>query len=223
MSNIKQKFLIVLALVCIIIAISLLFNEYKQVNDTTIVYSKIADHFHEHQAVKPEDHSSVNLLPETIKGWISVSSTKIDYPIVIGTDNDFYQSHDYNGDPCVYGAIFIDCRNSSSMQDDYTVIYGHNSKHSLMFSDLKKFIKYHDLPVKLWDRHYEYDCTVKAVSILSEDNPIYSLCDFNTMKDNIKNNALYYDDFDKGIILLSTCYGNRGTNKRLVVAISKNI
>lgn len=72
-------------------------------------------------------------------GWILISDTNINYPIVKGIDNSYYVTHTVKKKENKSGAIFIDMRNSLDFSDRNTIIYGHNLKNSKMFSDLKKY------------------------------------------------------------------------------------
>ncbi len=76
--------------------------------------------------------------PDTV-GWIYVPGTVINYPVVRGTDNDYYLVHDFDGDQgwlANYGAIFMDYRNNPDMTDQQYFIYGHHMNDGSMFADL---------------------------------------------------------------------------------------
>jgi len=73
-------------------------------------------------------------------GWITIGNTPIDYPIVRGNDNDFYLNHDFNGNPYIGGAIFMDRRNIGNNLDAHTIIYGHYMKDGSMFTALNKYL-----------------------------------------------------------------------------------
>jgi len=73
-------------------------------------------------------------------GYITVSGTKISYPIMKTTNNDYYLRHLYNGEYSKAGSIYADYR----MDDDYnknmnTVIYGHCMSDGTMFRGIKLF------------------------------------------------------------------------------------
>ncbi len=73
-------------------------------------------------------------------GYIVVDGTHINYPIVQGTDNDYYLNHVYNGDYLPIGSIFVDYRNDKTIDENYnTVIYGHNITSGAMFHDITLF------------------------------------------------------------------------------------
>ncbi len=72
-------------------------------------------------------------------GWIRVGGTEIDYPIVKGSDNDYYLNHNYKDDYNVFGAIFMDYRNKEDFSDQNTIIYGHNNVRAGNFKDLHKY------------------------------------------------------------------------------------
>ena len=72
---------------------------------------------------------------ETV-GWIVVDGTNINYPIVLGNDNEFYLTHDFNKDFSIGGWLFMDYRNSPLMEDRNTIIYGHNLFNKTAFGAL---------------------------------------------------------------------------------------
>lgn len=73
--------------------------------------------------------------PDTI-GWIKVPDTNIDYPIVQGTDNDFYLNHDFYGKESVGGAIYLDFESQGDFVGRNNILYGHNMKNGSMFKDV---------------------------------------------------------------------------------------
>lgn len=81
--------------------------------------------------------------PETV-GWIRISNTVIDYPVVRHTDNDYYIDHDFYYRESAAGWVFMDYR--CDMEADYTtdniLMYGHNMADGSMFSDLKDYQRY---------------------------------------------------------------------------------
>ena len=74
-----------------------------------------------------------------MKGWILAEGTGIDYPLMQAADNDYYLSHLYDGTSNVNGALFIDYRNKGLLQDDNTVVYGHNMNSGAMFHGLNEY------------------------------------------------------------------------------------
>ena len=71
-----------------------------------------------------------------VVGWIKIEDTDINYPIVKGEDNSYYLNHNILNESSQNGWIFMDYRNSDDLSDNNTVIYGHNIKSGIMFSDL---------------------------------------------------------------------------------------
>ncbi|MBS6955258.1 MAG: class B sortase [Enterocloster asparagiformis] len=76
--------------------------------------------------------------PDTI-GWITIDGTNINYPIVQGTDNDFYLNHDFNGQENIAGAIYLDFESQGNWDGRNNIIYGHNMKNGSMFKDVVKY------------------------------------------------------------------------------------
>ena len=75
--------------------------------------------------------------------WIKITDTKIDYPLVQGSDNKYYTTHDYQGNDDIGGAIFYDAYDKP-FNETITVIYGHSMRDGSMFNNLHYFQKDQD-------------------------------------------------------------------------------
>ncbi|MBQ7836393.1 MAG: class B sortase [Clostridia bacterium] len=92
--------------------------------------------------------SSLKALKEKnpdVYGWIFVSDSDINYPIVQGSDNQYYLNHSIEKKYLAIGTIFADSNCKEKITDNYnTVFYGHNvvtdRKGSSMFHDVTKFL-----------------------------------------------------------------------------------
>ena len=60
---------------------------------------------------------------ETI-GWLTVNNTKVNYPVVQHTDNDYYLKRDFNKKKNNYGWIYMDYRNNIYNLSNNTIILG---------------------------------------------------------------------------------------------------
>ncbi len=78
--------------------------------------------------------------PDTV-GWIYGPDSVLNYPIVQGTDNDYYMNHLFSGEQNNMGALFMEFTNQAAMTDQNTFIYGHHMRNGSMFGDLDL---YHD-------------------------------------------------------------------------------
>lgn len=76
--------------------------------------------------------------PDTV-AWLYIPGTSINYPVVRGADNEYYLTHDFNGDAgwlANYGAVFMDWRNVPDWLDSAYFIYGHHMNDGSMFADI---------------------------------------------------------------------------------------
>ena len=69
-------------------------------------------------------------------GWIQINNTRVNYPIVQATDNNYYLNHDFNKKKNSMGWIYMDYRNSNKDLSANTIIYGHNINAGIMFGTL---------------------------------------------------------------------------------------
>ena len=163
-------------------------------------------------------------------GWLIVPGTKIDYPVLKGTDNSYYLERDFNRDRDSNGWIFMDYRNDEQDLDSNTIIYGHNRYYSgVMFGTLNNVTKkkwqnneanhyitfntmYKSMKWKVFSI-YSIDVTSDYLYINFENDENYqNFIDLIKSRSNYQFNTEVTTN-DK-ILTLSTCLDN---DKRLVV------
>ena len=170
------------------------------------------------------DFSKLN---ENVVLWLMVDGTNINYPVVRGKDNSFYLDHDINGNLKTSGWVFMDYRNSSKLDDDNTIIYGHNLANKTAFGSLNNLFtdnwyesSNHLIVVRNKKKKYVYE-----VFSLYESKPETYYLQNNVYEEyeefliNLKSRSKFnFDvDLDKNskIITLSTC--TKDNKNRLVV------
>ncbi|MDO5037705.1 MAG: class B sortase [Tissierellia bacterium] len=92
-----------------------------------------------HQLAKDRVQALKNQYPHVV-GIIEIPGTSIAYPILQAEDNDFYLNHNREGQPHVYGEVFLDYQNDPLFINENSVIYGHNNRRTAdIFHDLLKY------------------------------------------------------------------------------------
>lgn len=180
---------------------------------------------------KPEiKEDKISDIPSNVIGWIYIPGTNINYPIVQANDNSFYLNRNIYGNKDKYGSVFLDYRNTSDFNDNLNIIYGHNSVHSCMFSDLKQFANKDLASTKIYLATRESDFVFVEYSILccnifNEDDTIFNTIDLDVQSyvTQICKTCLYKNDYNQldNVITLVTCYGEEGTDKRLALTITR--
>ena len=167
------------------------------------------------------------LNPDTV-GWLRVENTKIDYPIVQTTNNEYYLKHSFDKSDNRAGWIFVDYRNTLDYNDKNIVIYGHNRKDESMFGTLKEALsKEIKIYLLLGNEIQKYEpfsvYTIKKENYYLStnfDNDYEFEKYLKTVKDrSIKNFSVNVSTQDK-ILTLSTCANN---NDYRVVVHAKRI
>lgn len=74
-----------------------------------------------------------------VKAWIYSKDTVINYPVVQGSDNQYYLYRMINGEYNGKGSIFIDYRCENPFETFNTIVYGHRMKDGSMFNSLTKY------------------------------------------------------------------------------------
>ena len=173
-----------------------------------------------------------NNINKDICAWIKIYDTQIDYPVVHPSSNSEYLDKDYKKDYSPLGSVFQDTNNDRYFNDQFNVIYAHNTS-KLMFSDIKKFIdkEYFNSHKsgKLYSEKGVYNIDIYSVNIINKDTEYFYKLDIlknnhnndilDKLKDSIINKRdINIDENDK-IIMLSTC--NKVGSKERIVLIGK--
>lgn len=148
--------------------------------------------------LRKEKFNKLQEINKDIIGWIYIPNTKIDYPVVKASDNEFYLNRDVEKKTNKAGAIFMDYRNSLdenfNTKDKNTVLYGHHMKDGSMFADLKKF-KSEDF---FNENRYIYLDTKEGRKKYEIFSVFITKTDFNYIKSQF-NNEKDFTDFSKSI------------------------
>ena len=159
--------------------------------------------------------------------WIKVVGTNIDYPIVQTFDNSYYLNHSFDKSNNQNGWPFLNCGNSSTFDDQNTVLFGHNTNGTTMFSQLKdiyngKFGNDISMYIYLEDKKIEY----KVFSIyLEEPSNVASISRYlssDFLEESIEKSNIKFGvdvSIDDYILTLSTC--NNVTDDRIIMHARK--
>jgi len=83
-----------------------------------------------------------------VRGWVSFHSKgedflNIEYPFVQGEDNQYYRTHDYDGNESRYGTLFVDAKTNISgyhTTDQVLIIRGNNTADQTMLSGMNRLV-----------------------------------------------------------------------------------
>ena len=158
--------------------------------------------------------------------WLQIPDTPLDYPVLLGADNQFYLNHLPNGNKNALGSLFLDYRTNEDSV--HLIVYGHNGSDGKMFGLLKQyesqdyFLEHKTLIVATSDA--VYSCPIFSVRQVEAGGNAYQLEfeDNNSLTDYINQAAtesLYQIDVEfegtARVLTLSTCTGWR--NQRFIV------
>lgn len=113
-------------------------------------------------------------------GYIYIDNTKVDYPVVVAEDNEYYLNKNPDGSRNYRGSIFMDFRNVESDERRNIVLYGHNNKDQSMFSTLHKYERESffkdnkDIFLELYGVKYRYEIVYSGMVDYREYNHIRS-------------------------------------------------
>ena len=161
-----------------------------------------------------------------IVGWLEIENTNINYPVLQGTDNSYYMTHNYKKENSKNGAIFLDANYNWNIPSNNLLIYGHNLGNGMMFQELLKYEKksfYSQHPVIRFttaeeDAQYEIISVFKSRVYYKSEKNVFryyhfinneSEKEYNQFVKNAKNASLYPIDatasYGDQLITLSTC------------------
>lgn len=185
--------------------------------------SELLDDGYEFSEIDFEALKSKN---EDVRGWITIDGTKIDFPVMQYSDNEYYLHNNIEGKSSQEGMIFQDCRTVSLEEPSYnlsdlTIIYGHHLKGQKMFAQLckykdKTFAKEHPFGIYYTTDGYAYKITFFAGRVINgaDDSQLYrssfeSEEEFNEYFDDVLATTTFTTDIDINyqdkIVALVTC------------------
>lgn len=91
------------------------------------------------EELKEIDLNALRQVNPDVIGWILLPDTDINYPILQGTDNEYYLNNTWLKEPNAVGSIFMEHRNLPDFTEYNTILYGHNMINGSMFSDLRHY------------------------------------------------------------------------------------
>ena len=233
MNKIKKIFVLVMInifLFLLIICTYILANNFFDYRESEKITEKLTEH-----VIEIDDYSKIDnninikweyleKINKDIIGWIKIDDTNIDYPI-LKDDNLYYINHTFENKYNRNGSIFTITNNPFKVQE--TVLYGHNNKNNIMFSEIEKFMKkdffYDHQSFKIYTKEKNYDAkifSIYSIGVYEENSNIKNLTfderiEYYKNQSNFKN---YEQEMPMKIIKLSTCsYLNnkeRPTNQR---------
>ena len=164
--------------------------------------------------------------------WIRMDDLEtIDYPVMHGSDNDFYLHNDPKGESSVDGSIFLDYRNNAVSTDMHSIVYGHNMRDGSMFGTLRSytdqdFYRNGSDKFTVFTPTGTYRYQIFAINIVdpTDDTFLVGFSDsktFGSFVDQLKANSMYdtgvgVTGYDQ-IVTLSTC----SSADRLVVSAKR--
>lgn len=85
------------------------------------------------------DLAALQAVNEDVVGWIEIPGTELSYPLVQGTDNRFYLSHNWKRESSGAGAVFLEQTNSRDLSGFHLIAYAHRMHNDTMFGTLKYY------------------------------------------------------------------------------------
>lgn len=166
-------------------------------------------------------------------GWLRISGTKIDYPVMQTKGNpQYYLRRDFNKQYSYMGTPFMDSRCDINY-DNNLIVYGHNMKDGKMFADLlrykdKDYCKLHNIINFITPNEVQKYEVVAVCKVKSDDEWYEYTCQknkdsFNNLTPHIKDKSLYQIDepieYGDNFLTLSTCEYSQKDGRLIVIAV----
>ncbi|MEY8495552.1 class B sortase [Lachnospiraceae bacterium] len=169
--------------------------------------------------------------------FIEIPGTQVNYPVMQSStqEEDYYLNVTFEGVAALPGSIYSRMVNAKDFSDPITVIYGHDMLDGSYFGDLKNYVDrnffdtYRDMYIYLPERQLHYQIIAEVVygdMLISDSHDLKIPESVITFVDELKGiqeaQNQYAEDMtvtsQDRLVALSTCIGDRPSNRRLVVA-----
>lgn len=164
------------------------------------------------------------------KMWIQIENTNINYPVVQGSDNDYYLKHNFRKESNISGTVFVESANDID-NDKNIILYGHNMRNGTMFNNITNykeesfFNEDNKISIIMNNTLYEYEVFSVYVKNVSEVNLAIGFAsedEFINYAYNEAEESLYKKDVDfsaeDNLITLVTCSYEFTDARTIVVA-----
>ena len=190
-------------------------QEYKVGRD---IYNQIAETAMPQGFTGEIDFDSLREINSDIKAWIYYEGTNINYPIVQGSDNDYYLHITFEGTWAIGGTLFVDAITEDAFNQFNTIVYGHHMQDHSMFGDIQdlkdpEYAEKHP-QFELITPEQKYHMKICAFLNQPSDSGVYTTNFHDTESkqeyiDLIRSTAAYTTDEemhpDDKLVVLSTC------------------
>ena len=225
-----------------IISIITIYNTYYKETKTDDILSDIKVDETQITETKTEKMLQLEELKKEnndIVAWLEIPNTKINYPVLQTSDNEYYMKHNYKKEKSGDGSIFLDKDYNWDIPSSNLLIYGHNNKNGNMFQDLLKYEDenyYKEHPTIQFTTVNE-DCTYDIIAVFksrvyykSEQNVFRYYYFINAENEEEYNNyveeskkASLYDtgktaEYGDQLLTLSTCEYSQEDGRFVIVA-----
>lgn len=244
----KKKFLPILSTLFLIIIMAIFgyyLYEWNLSRENKAIYEKI---YIEDKAdgtdSKTENMKKLEKLNKEnndVIGWIQISDTTINYPLLQAKDNEYYLTHNYKKKNSKYGSIFLNSKCNLLDNNSNLIIYGHNMDDKQMFYPLMKYTdkKYYEnhktiqITTMEQENNYEIIAVFKSKVFYEDEKDVFKYYYYTNFENenkyneyikNCKKEQLYDTgvsaNYGKQLVTLVTCeYSQK--NGRLVVIAKK--
>ena len=174
-----------------------------------------------------EELKSIN---SDYKMWIQIENTNINYPVVQGSDNDYYLKHNFRKESNISGTVFVESANDID-NDKNIILYGHNMRNGTMFNNITNykeesfFNEDNKINIIMNNTLYEYEVFSVYVKNVKEVNLAIGFAsedEFINYAYNEADESLYKKDVDfsaeDNLITLVTCSYEFTDARTIVVA-----
>ena len=156
-------------------------------------------------------------------GWIRITGTNIDYPMVQAENNFKYLRRTFTGESSQSGTLFMDFR-IRDFDDPFAIIYGHNMDNGTMFAELERF------------KDMDFLALNNEIQIFTVNDEVLIYTIFHSMVANVEDIVFTLFGADRQtvtdflstidaphgaehLLVLSTCIGDNDDERLLVLAI----
>ena len=163
--------------------------------------------------------------------WITIPGADISYPVVQGTDDEYYLRHNFKKEEDLFGCIFLEHNNKKDLTGSHSIIYGHNMEGNMMFANLNRyeqpeFLKLcPEIEILTPERKFLY--RIFSVEQASSHSPAFeygyelSSSAYKRQLSVLKNNSMYdtgvEPDETERMVTLITCNSHLDKEIRMAV------